>query len=277
VPCPHRTRGGHAQTSIANSVLDKIVAVKRQEIDRLKATTSLDALRASAIAAPAPRDFFGALAAAGPIKLIAEVKKASPSKGVLRADFDPVAIAQTYEAHGAACLSVLCDEQFFQGSLDHLRAVREAVTLPVMRKDFVLDAWQVYEARAAGADAVLLIAECLDDCGLRSLHNLTVELGMTPLVELYDPENLPRVLEAGATLIGINNRDLRTFETDLDHTLRMKERIPAECVVVAESGIRSRADVERLQSAGVQAMLVGESLIVNDDIGAAVDRLLGRT
>lgn len=277
VPCPHRTRRGHAQTSIANTILDKIVAVKRQEIDRLKATTSLEALRAAAGAAPAARDFFGRLAQPGPIQLIAEVKKASPSKGILRADFDPVAIAKTYEAHGAACLSVLCDEQFFQGSLDHLRAVRQAVTIPVMRKDFVLDAWQVYEARAAAADAVLLIAECLDDCGLRSLHNLIVELGMTPLVELYDPENLPRVLEAGATLVGINNRDLRTFETDLDHTLRMKEQIPAECVVVAESGIRTRVDVERLQAAGVKAMLVGESLIVNADIGAAVDRLLGRT
>lgn len=258
-----------------STILDKIVAQKRIEIDRLKSSSSLDALRAAAEKAPAPRDFFGALAADGPIKLIAEVKKASPSKGVFRADFDPIAIAKTYEAHGASCLSVLCDEQFFQGSLEHLRAVRAAVSLPAMRKDFILDPWQVYEARATGADAVLLIAECLDDCGLRSLHNLIVELGMTPLVELYEPENLPRVLDAGATLVGINNRDLRTFVTDLDHTLRMKKHIPDECVIVAESGIRTRADVERLEAAGVKAMLVGESLIVHDDIGAAVDRLLG--
>ena len=146
----------------------------------------------------------------------------------------------------------------------------------MLRKDFILDSYQLLEARAAGADAVLLIAECLDDCNLRKLHNEAVELGMTPLVELYEPENLPRVFDAGATLIGINNRDLRTFETDLDHTLRLRQQVPDECVLVSESGIRTRADVERLAAAGVDAILVGETLMASPDIGAAVDALLGR-
>jgi indole-3-glycerol phosphate synthase len=172
-------------------------------------------------------------------------------------------------------LSVLTEEAFFQGSLEDLGQIREAVDLPVLRKDFVLDPYQLYEARAAGADAVLLIAECLDDCNLRKLHNEAVELGMWPLVELYDAENLPRVLDAGATLIGINNRDLRTFETDLDHTLRLCDQVPDDCVLVSESGIATRADVLRLQEAGVDAMLVGESLMREADIGAAVERLLG--
>lgn len=210
-------------------------------------------------------------------KLIAEVKKASPSKGVIRADFDPVAIAKIYEAHGASCVSVLTDERFFQGRLDFMTAVKQAVSLPVLRKDFILDPYQVYEARAAGADAVLLIAECLDDCGLRSLHNLILELGMTPLVEFYEPANLARVIEAGATLIGVNNRNLHTFEVDLGHSMRMHEQVPAECVFVSESGITGRAEALRLQEAGIEAMLVGESLMRKPDIGAAVDELLGRT
>jgi indole-3-glycerol phosphate synthase len=222
------------------------------------------------------RDFFGPLAAEGPIRLIAEVKKASPSAGVIREDFDPVAIAKIYEAHGASCLSVLTDESYFQGSLDYLRDVRAAVQLPVLRKDFIIDSYQLLEARAAGADAVLLIAECLDDCLLRGLHAEAVELGMTPLVELYDPANLPRVLEAGATLVGVNNRNLHTFEVDLEHTLRMRREIPDDCVLVGESGIKTHADVERLAAAGVDAILVGESLMRQADIGAAVDELLSR-
>jgi indole-3-glycerol phosphate synthase len=216
------------------------------------------------------------LAAGGEIKLIAEVKKASPSKGVIRADFDPVTIAKIYEAHGATCLSILTDEQFFQGSLEYLRQVRQAVSIPVLRKDFILDTYQLVEARAAGADAVLLIAECLDDCNLRKLHNEALELGLTPLVEFYEPENLDRVLAAGASLIGVNNRDLRTFQVDLDHTIRMREKVPLDCVFVGESGIETRADALRLQSADVDAMLVGESLMREPDIGAAVDHLLGK-
>lgn len=259
-----------------STILDQIVASKRHEIAAAQAQLPLDELRRVAAAAPPPRDFLTPLAASGPVHLIAEVKRASPSKGLLREDFDPVDIASIYERHGASCLSVLTDAPYFQGSLDNLRAVRAAVELPLLRKDFILDSYQLYEARAAGADAVLLIAECLDDCHLRKLHNETIDLGMTPLVELYEPENLDRVLEAGATLIGVNNRDLRTFHTDLEHTLRICQRIPPDCVLVSESGIRTPEDVARLQSAGVRAILVGESLITSPDIGAAVDRLLGR-
>lgn len=258
------------------TILDKITATKREEIAQAKLLRPLIDVEKAAADAPQARDFFAALSGGSPIRLIAEVKKASPSKGVIRADFDPVAIARTYAAHGASCLSVLTDEQYFQGHLDYLRAVKAAVELPILRKDFILDPYQVFEARAAGADAVLLIAECLDDCGLRSLHRLIVDLGMTPLVELYEPTNLPRVLEAGASLVGVNNRNLHTFEVDLEHSIRLHEQVPRECVFVSESGIRGRADVERLQSAGVDAILVGESLMRQPDIGAAVDSLLGR-
>jgi indole-3-glycerol phosphate synthase len=258
------------------TILEKIVVTKREEIARSKAARPEKQLRVAVADAPPVRDFFSPLAADGPIKLIAEVKKASPSAGVIRTDFDPVAIARTYADHGATCLSVLTDEHYFQGSLEYLAAIRTAVNLPLLRKDFVLDTHQLLEARAAGADAVLLIAECLDDCSLRKLHNETIELGMTPLVELYEPANAPRVLAAGATLIGINNRDLKTFETDLEHTVRLRSQLPADCVVVGESGIRTAEDAQRLCDAGVDAMLVGESLMRQPDIGAAVDALLGR-
>jgi indole-3-glycerol phosphate synthase len=259
-----------------STILDKIVANKRREIEQAKAAKPAGALRDEAGAAPPPRDFFSALAKPGPIRLIAEVKKASPSAGVIRDDFDPVDVAMTYERHGASCLSVLTDAPYFQGSLADLQSVRGAVDLPLLRKDFILDEYQLFEARAAGADAVLLIAECLDDCNLRKLHGLAVEMKMAPLVELYDPENLQRVFDAGATLIGVNNRDLRTFRTDLEHTLRLRDRVPDQCVLVAESGIRTRADVLRLEAAGVDAILVGETLMSSPDIGAAVDSLLGR-
>jgi indole-3-glycerol phosphate synthase len=257
------------------TILDQIVATKRDEIEAAKAAVPEAELRARLADASPVRDFFAPLAAEGPIKLVAEVKKASPSAGLIRADFDPVAIAQIYAAHGATCLSVLTDEPYFQGRLDYLAAIRAAVPLPVLRKDFILDTYQLVEARAAGADAVLLIAECLDDCHLRKLFNEACELGMTPLVELYEPENLSRVLAAGATLVGVNNRNLHTFEVDLDHTLRMRKEIPDECVLVGESGIRTHDDVLRLESAGVDAILVGESLTREPDIGRAVDRLLG--
>ena len=258
-----------------STILDKIVATKRTEIARAKAAVSEQSLRAQLPAAPPARDFFAPLASAGSIKLIAEVKKASPSKGIIRSDFDPVAIARIYEANGATCLSVLTDETYFQGSLDYLRQIRANVAIPLLRKDFILDSYQLLEARAAGADAVLLIAECLDDCNLRKLHNEALELGLTPLVEFYDPENLPRVLAAGATLIGVNNRDLHTFVVDLEHTVRMREHVPLDAVFVGESGIHTRADALRLQAAGVDAMLVGESLMREPDIGLAVRKLLG--
>jgi indole-3-glycerol phosphate synthase len=256
------------------TVLDKIVATKRTEIAACRQRVPMAELERRLADAPPVRDFFAAVAAPGPIKLIAEVKKASPSAGVIRADFDPVAIAQTYERHGATCLSILTDEHYFQGRLDYLIAVRQAVALPVLRKDFILDSYQLLEARVAGADAVLLIAECLDDCHLRKLHNEAIDLGMTPLVELYDPQNLPRVIAAGASLVGVNNRNLHTFEVSLEHTLRLRDAIPDECALVSESGIKTHADVQRLQAADVDAILVGESLMREPEIGAAVDRLL---
>ncbi|MEM9185072.1 MAG: indole-3-glycerol phosphate synthase TrpC [Planctomycetota bacterium] len=259
------------------TILDKIVATKRIEIEQAKAARSEDALR-YAIADSAPlktQDFTAALAKPG-IQLIAEVKKASPSAGLIREDFDPVAIAKTYEAHGAACVSVLTDEPYFQGRLDYLRDVRAAVGIPCLRKDFILDTHQLLEARAVGADAVLLIAECLAPSELARLHAEAVELGLTPLVELYDPENLPAVFDAGAKLIGVNNRNLHTFEVDLEHTIRLREQVPSDCLLVGESGIKTAADVQRLEAAGVDAILVGESLMRQPDIGGVVDALLGR-
>jgi indole-3-glycerol phosphate synthase len=257
------------------TILDEIVTTKRREVEQAKAGAPIESLYASLADAPPPRDFLAALSAGPPIRLIAEAKKASPSAGVIRADFDPVAIARIYEQHGASCISVLTDQPYFQGSLDYLRAVRAAVRLPVLRKDFVIDRYQVVEARAAGADAVLLIAECLDDDALHDLHDAIIELGMTPLVELYEPQNLRRVLDVGAQLIGINNRDLRTFQVDLGHCMRLRRNIPAGRIVVGESGIKTRDDVEQLQSAGIHAMLVGETLMAKTDIGQAVDDLLG--
>ncbi|MDZ4658142.1 MAG: indole-3-glycerol phosphate synthase TrpC [Bythopirellula sp.] len=258
------------------TILEKIVTTKHREVAAARENIPEAELRAKIFDAPPVRDFFAPLVQSGPIKLIAEVKKASPSAGIIRDDFDPVAIAKIYEAHGASCLSVLTDVSYFQGSLDYLSAVRAAVSIPVLRKDFIVDTYQLLEARAAGADAVLLIAECLDDCNLRKLHNEAIELGMTPLIELYEPSNLSRVLETGAVLIGVNNRNLHTFEVDLEHTLRLRKEIPKDCVLVGESGIKTRADALRLQAAGVDAILVGESLMREKNIGSAVDALLGR-
>ena len=260
-------------------VLAKIVEHKRTEIAAAKERVAPDSLRAQAeeVAQPGPsRDFFAALDRPGEIRLIAEVKKASPSAGVIRTDFDPVAIATAYVQHDAACISVLTDEHFFQGHLDYLAEIRRNVMAPLLRKDFILDEYQLWEAKVAGADAVLLIAECLDDCNLRKLHNAAIELGLCPLVEFYKRENLDRVLEAGATLIGVNNRNLATFETDLEHTLRVRELIPENCLLVSESGIRTHDHVARLQAAGVNAILVGESLMRQPDVGKAVDQLMGK-
>ena len=256
-----------------STILDKIVATKRQELAAAKAGQPLAELRAQLKDAPPVRDFHAAIAAPGPIKLIAEVKKASPSVGLIREDFDPVAIAKIYEQHGASCLSVLTDEQYFQGHLDYLRAVRQAVSIPVLRKDFVLDEYQLVEARVAGADAVLLIAECLTPAELATLHAQANELGLTALVELYEPANLD--LAAGATLIGVNNRNLHTFEVNLNHTLNIRKAVPDDKLLVGESGIKTHADVRLLADAGVNAILVGESLMRQADIGRAVDELLG--
>lgn len=257
------------------SLLDQIVAAKRLEVAQARSSRPLPELRAATRDAPSPRDFFAALAADGPIHLIAEVKKASPSLGVIRQDFQPVEIAKAYARGGATCLSVLTDAPFFQGSLDDLRRVRAAVTLPILRKDFILEEYQLWEARQAGADAILLIAECLDDCQLRSLYHQALDLGLTPLVEFHHPEQCARVVELGATLIGVNNRDLRTFQTDVQHSLRMRRQIPEDCLVVAESGIRTREEVDLLHECGVNAILVGERLLAEPDVEQAARNLLG--
>ena len=257
------------------SILDEIVATKHREVASARLRLPIEELEAQAAEAPPVRDFRAALAGPGPIQLIAEVKKASPSAGLIRADFDPIAIARTYQAHGAACLSVLTDVPYFQGHLSYLARIRASVAIPILRKDFVIDEYQVVEARMAGADAVLLIAEILDDAQLRSLQELARRWGMAALVEFHDPANLSRVLASGADLVGVNNRDLHRFVTDLDLTLRLRDQIPPDVVLVAESGIRTRADVDRLEAAGVAAMLVGETLMRSPDIGVAVEQLLG--
>lgn len=258
------------------TILDDIIRAKRDAVALARMQKPLDLLVSEALNAPPARDFRGALVQPGPIRLIAELKKASPTAKIIRLDFDPVHIARVYEAHGASCLSVVTDEPFFQGRLHYLLQVRASVNLPVLRKDFLIDEYQLYEARSAGADAVLLIAEILDDDSLSQLLALARQLGMATLVEFHDAANLPRVVASGADLIGINNRDLRHFRTDIEHTLRLRDQIPSEIVLVSESGILSRRDVERLQAAGVSAVLVGELLMRADDIGFAVDQLLGR-
>lgn len=258
------------------SVLDEIVARKRREVEVTRERVPTAALEGRLAVAPPPRDFFAALTVPGPIRLIAEFKRRSPSAGEIRPGSTVEDVVRGYAAAGASCLSVLTDAVGFGGSLVDLESARVAVPLPVLRKEFVIDEYQVVEARAHGADAVLLIAECLDDCRLRSLYRRILDMGMTPLVELHDEDNLPRVLDLGATLVGVNNRDLATMTTDLDHVLRIRDRVPDDCLLVAESGIRSRADVERLEAAGIGAMLVGESLLKSPDPGAAAAALLGR-
>ena len=257
-----------------SNVLERIVEQKRVDIEAARRHCSLDELMSRAQTAPPARDFLGALQSHHPMGVIAEIKRASPSAGCIREDFDPVEIARAYASNGAACISILTDEHFFQGRLEYLEQVRAVVDLPLLRKDFLLDEYQVWEARAAGADCVLLIAECLTDERLHALHRLTGELGMQSLIELYDPDNLHRVLSLGPPLLGINNRNLRTFETDLAHTIRLRNRIPAATLVVGESGIHTRADVQRLQDAGVHGILVGESLMRSADIGGKLRELL---
>ena len=257
------------------NILEKIVATTRQKVAADRAAKPESELRAEIADATAARDFYAALAAGTDVRLIAEVKRVSPSAGLIREDFDPVAIATAYAAAGAACISVLTDEPFFQGSLDYLRAIRSNVGVPLLRKDFIIDSYQLLEARAAGADCVLLIAECVSPTELRRLHDEAHQLGMQTLIELYDIENLDAVLATGTRLVGVNNRDLRTFKTDLQHTLRLRELIPADRLVVGESGIATAADVRLLGSGGVKAILVGESLMRQPDIGAAVRALIG--
>jgi indole-3-glycerol phosphate synthase len=255
------------------SILDQIVDTKWREVFAARARVPEAELERLAEGLSPARDFAAALDRPGEVRVIAEVKKASPSAGVIRADFDPVSIAAAYERHGAACVSVLTDGPYFQGSLEHLSAVRSAVGLPLLRKDFVLDRYQLLEARLAGADAALLIAEILPGHQLAELHREATALGLHVLVELHDADQLPRVLDCGATLVGINNRDLRTFRTRLDHTLDLMPRVPRGVTVVSESGIKTKADLDRLAAVGVKAVLVGESLLRSPDIGAALDAL----
>ena len=260
------------------TILDEIVRWKRGEIARDKDTMSQAAIQTEMAAAPPTRDFAAALGVPG-ISLIAEVKRASPSKGLLCPDLDPVAMGCAYESHGAAAVSVLTDERYFQGSLDDLRTVRQSIDLPVLRKDFVLDPYQVYQARAAGADAVLLIVAALDDGTLQALLHLVEDLGMVALVEVHNAAELERALSTdvshGRRIIGVNNRDLRTFEVDLGTTEKLRSMVPPESLLVSESGIYSRADVERLAAIGADAILVGEALVRATDVRAKVRGLIG--
>jgi indole-3-glycerol phosphate synthase len=258
-----------------SDILEQIVASKRREIAVARERVPESHMERLAAKQPLARDFRGALLSSEGIAVIAEVKKASPSAGVIRADFDPVAIARAYERGGASCVSVLTDAPFFQGSLDDLRVVRGAVNLPVLRKDFILDRCQLLEARAAGADAVLLIAEILPGELLTQLLQQATQVGLQAVVELYERENLPRVLDAGATLVGVNNRNLRSFVTRLEHTLEIAASIPAGVCLVSESGIRDRRDVERLLAGGVRAVLVGETLMRARDPSVALAALRG--
>lgn len=254
------------------NILDEIVAQKRTELSEVRARHPEAMLEAEQADLAPVRDFAGALKRPG-MRIIAEVKKASPSAGVIRADFDPVTIARIYAEHGADCVSVLTDEHFFQGHLDYLSRIRQSIDRPVLRKDFILERYQLLQARVAGADAALLIAEILPGDALARLYREARELGLHVLMELHDTDELPRVLETGCELIGINNRNLRTFETRLEHTLDLLERIPTDRCVISESGIRTHADLVRLEAAGVGAVLVGESLMRADDIGMALTQL----
>jgi indole-3-glycerol phosphate synthase len=259
-----------------SDILNKILAVKREEVTMALATRPLAVVRAEAEAQTAARDFVGSIKAkvgAGDTAVIAEVKKASPSRGVIRADFRPAEIAADYERHGAACLSVLTDQPFFQGSADYLREARAACKLPVLRKDFLIDPWQVYEARAMGADAILLIVDALSLPLMQEMEAIAHGLGMGVLVECHDAAELDVALQLKTPLIGINNRNLRTFEVSLDTTLAQLGRIPADRIVVTESGILAPADVALMTSRGVHAFLVGEAFMRAPSPGEELARL----
>ena len=265
-----------------SDILNKIVAVKLEEIAAAQKRMPLAAMRADAESRVLTRDFEGALRrkiAAGRSAVIAEIKKASPSKGVLRADFIPADIAQSYaEGDGktnAACLSVLTDRQFFQGQVDYLKQARASCDLPVLRKDFMVDPYQIYESRAMGADCILLIAACLDDARMAELESIARSLDMAVLVEVHDQSELERALKLKTPLVGINNRNLRTFEVSLDTTLGMLKDVPADRLVVTESGIATRDDVAKMRAAGVHAFLVGEAFMRADDPGRALADLFG--
>ena len=259
-----------------SDILNKILAVKAQEVAAAKPVTPLPKLRAEVKRAAPVRDFVGAIRskiAAGQAAVIAEIKKASPSKGVIRADFRPAEIAQSYAQHGAACLSVLTDEQFFQGSADYLRQARAACDLPVLRKDFMVDEYQIYQARAMGADAILLIASALTLGQMKKFEKLAHQLGMAVLVEVHDSDELATALKLTTPLIGINNRNLRTFEVSLQTTLDMLPSIPQDRIVVTESGIFTAADVKQMRSHQVNSFLVGEAFMRAEDPGVQLEQV----
>ena len=256
-----------------SDILKKIVAVKHEEIALASQKKSLAMVRADAESRVLTRDFVGAIqhkVQQGQAAVIAEIKKASPSKGVLRADFIPADIAQSYAEHGAACLSVLTDAQFFQGSVDYLKQARASCDLPVLRKDFMVDAYQVYEARAMGADCILLIAACLDDAQMKDLEAIARGLDMAVLVEVHDAEELNRALKLKTPLVGINNRNLRTFEVSLDTTIGMLKDVPSDRILITESGILTTDDVQKMRDAKVNAFLVGEAFMRAPDPGQAL-------
>lgn len=253
--------------------LDTIVAEKRRDVATKKAEVPLKELERLISERAEPLNFAEALRGGEGVRLIAEVKRASPSKGLLLPNFDPVALAKVYADNGAAAISVLTEERYFQGSLEHLAAIRQAVGLPLLRKDFIFDPYQIYESRAYGADALLLIVAILEDTEMKQLLQQSRQLGMQCLVEVHDEGELARALWVGAKVIGINNRDLRTFIVDLATTQRLVPLVPEGYIIVSESGIKSREDIERLRSWGVQAALVGEALVTAPDIAAKVREL----
>ena len=262
--------------------LAQIVADKVEEVRARQAQVSLDEMRRQAEDTPTPRNFFQAVTKPkNTLRIIAEVKKASPSAGLIRDNFDPVAIAKAYHDNGAAAISCLTDEKYFQGSLSSIALIKEAVPLPVLRKDFIIDPYQIYESRIAGADAILLIAECLDEALLLDLLILATHLKLTTLIEAHEVENLLKVRphvgfpHPTYTLLGINNRDLKTMTTDVGHTLRLLDMVDDPSILVSESGIRTAQDVHRLRRAGVHRILVGESLLRQPDVGAALRALMG--
>ena len=259
-------------------ILDKIIAVKQDEVAALMQQKPLSAMRADAESRVLTRDFVGALRskiAVGKPAVIAEIKKASPSKGVLRADFVPADIAQSYAEYGAACLSVLTDKEFFQGSIESFKQARASCGLPALRKDFMIDPYQIYESRVMGADCILLIASVLNDAQMKDMESVAMALDMAVLVEVHDGAELERSLKLKTPLIGINNRNLKTFEVSLDTTLGLLLQVPGDRIIVTESGISTAQDVKRMRNAKVHAFLVGEAFMRAEDPGLALDALFG--
>jgi indole-3-glycerol phosphate synthase len=256
-------------------MLDRILETKRAEVAARKATTSLADIDAGIARMSKPRGFRAALVAKPGYALVAEVKKASPSKGLIRADFDPVAHARAYEAGGAACLSVLTDEKWFQGADAYLTAARDAVSIPVLRKDFMVDPWQSTEARAIGADCILIIVAALDDVQMAEIEASALECGMDVLVEVHDAHEMERALKLKSRLIGVNNRDLRDFTVDFNRTYELVSRAPKDCTFVAESGLTTRAELDAMAEHDIRCFLIGEALMRQDDVEAATRALVG--